>query len=72
MLYRFQGKRKDVAVCHDFHAAGDTKGEYYTEDAAKKYYRVANLSLNGTEVHITDVNVKKHYQMLNVSLNADD
>lgn len=71
-LYRFQGKRTDVAVCHDFHAAGDTKGEYYTEDIGKKYYRMANLSLNGTEVHITDANVKKHYQMLNVSLNAND
>ena len=25
-LYRYQGKRSDVAVCHDFHAAGDTDG----------------------------------------------
>lgn len=66
-LYRFQGKRKDVAVCHDFHAAGDTKGEYYTTDSGNKYYRIANISQNAKEVHITDANVLKHYSMINVN-----
>ena len=32
-LYRYQGKRSDVAVCHDFHAAGDTDGSYYVDDS---------------------------------------
>lgn len=65
-LYRFQGKRKDVAVCHDFHAAGDTKGEYYTTDSGNKYYRIAHISKYAKEVHITDANVIKHYSMINV------
>ena len=43
-LYRYQGKRSDVAVCHDFHAAGDTDGSYYVDDSANKYYRIANIS----------------------------
>lgn len=65
-LYRYKGKRKDVPVCHDFHAAGDTKGAYYTEDSGNKYYRIANISKNASEVHIKDTNVIKHYKMLNV------
>ena len=43
-LYRYQGKRSDVAVCHDFHAAGDTDGSYYVDDSANKYYRIVNIS----------------------------
>lgn len=65
-LYRYKEKRKDVPVCHDFHAAGDTNGTYYTNDSGNKYYRIANISKNAAEVHIKDTNVIKHYKMLNV------
>ncbi|WP_409015824.1 S8 family serine peptidase [Anaerostipes caccae] len=65
-LYRYQGKRSDVAVCHDFHAAGDKNGSYYVDDTTNKYYRVCNISTYGSQVHISDVNVKKHYGMINV------
>ena len=53
-LYRYQGKRSDVAVCHDFHAAGDTDGSYYVDDSANKYYRIVNISKYATQVKITD------------------
>ena len=74
-LYRYQGKRsgdarvdcRDVAVCHDFHAAGDTDGSYYVDDSANKYYRIANISKYATQVKITDENVIKHYGMINIS-----
>lgn len=67
-LYRYQGKRSDVAVCHDFHAAGDTNGTYYVNDSSLKYYRVGNLSIYASQVNITDQNVIKHYGMLNRTL----
>ena len=66
-LYRFQGKRKEVAVCHDFHASGDKDGTYYVADSSKKYYRITYISKNATEVHITDSNVIKHYGMINLN-----
>ena len=67
-LYRYQGKRSDVAVCHDFHAAGDTDGSYYVDDSANKYYRIANISkLCDTSKKFTDENVIKHYGMINIS-----
>lgn len=66
-LYRYQGKRADVAVCHDFHAAGDKDGSYYVDDTAKKYYRIANISKYATQVNITDENVIKHYGMINIT-----
>ena len=66
-LYRYQGKRSDVAVCHDFHAAGDTDGSYYVDDSANKYYRIANISKYATQVKITDENVIKHYGMIGIS-----
>ena len=56
-LYRYQGKRSDVAVCHDFHV----------DDSANKYYRIANISKYATQVKITDENVIKHYGMINIS-----
>lgn len=66
MVYRFQQKRVDVPVGHDFHAAGDTAGEFY--DAALGFteqYAIANLYEYGQAVKITDANVLKHYQMIN-------
>ena len=66
-LYRFQGKRKEVAVCHDFHVSGDKDGTYYVADSSKKYYRITYISKNATEVHITDSNVIKHYGMINLN-----
>lgn len=66
-IYRYQGKRKDVAVCHDFHAAGDTDGSYYVNDKNNKYYRIVNISTYATQVHISDSNVIKHFGMINIS-----
>lgn len=57
-----------MAVCHDFHAAGDTNGTYYVNDSSLKYYRVGNLSIYASQVNITDQNVIKHYGMLNRTL----
>ena len=37
-LYRYQGKRSDVAVCHDFHAANDPD-KYYPSNPAFKVKR---------------------------------
>ncbi|MDD4369577.1 MAG: S8 family serine peptidase [Anaerostipes sp.] len=73
-VYRYQGKRADVPVCHDFHASKDTTGAYYTSDTANKYYRVCNMSLFSSQVHISDNTVKKHYTLINVdrSENIDD
>lgn len=34
-LYRYQGKRSDVAVCHDFHAANDPD-KYYPSNPRSK------------------------------------
>lgn len=36
IIYRYQGKRTDVPVMHDFHASGDENGTYYTMDATDK------------------------------------
>lgn len=66
-LYRYQGKRTDVAVCHDFHAAGDTNGSYYVNDSTNKYYRIANISTCASKVHISDTNVIKHYGLININ-----
>lgn len=66
-VYRYQGKRSDVAVGHDFHASGDTTGAYYTSDTTNKYYRIANILKNAEEVHVSDATVLKHYGMLNVN-----
>lgn len=65
-IYRYQGKRSDVPVCHDFHAAGDTNGTYY---GSSINYRIANITKYASEVNITDKNVIKHYASINV--NAD-
>ena len=71
-LNRYQGKRSDVAVCHDFHAAGDTDGSYYVDDSANKYYRIANISKYATQVKITDENHGKpqhHCVFLGIYIN---
>ena len=39
-LYRYQGKRSDVAVCHDFHAANDPD-KYYPSNPAFKVKRIS-------------------------------
>lgn len=59
-LYRYQGKRSDVAVCHDFHAASTP--EYYPSNPT---FRVKRLSAYGGEVHISDANVIAHYAAIN-------
>lgn len=66
VLYRFKGKRKDVPVAHDFHAAGDTTGEYYVTDFQNQYYRVAKLLSFAKKMKVTDSNVLQHYSMLNI------
>ncbi|WP_295261451.1 hypothetical protein, partial [Veillonella sp.] len=67
-LYRYQGKRSDVAVCHDFHAAGDTDGSYYVDDSANKYYRIANISkyVKGIKKIILDGNNRKEKNTKNL------
>lgn len=66
-IYRFQEKRKDIPVCHDFHAAGDTSGEYYNAQLGIALaYKVANLSTNATSAGVTDKNVLMHFGYLNI------
>ncbi len=67
VLYRFKGKRKDVPVAHDFHAAGDKSGEFYVSDTKKQYYRVARLLYNANQMKVSDSNVLRHYSMLNIT-----
>ncbi|MBS7007280.1 S8 family peptidase [Anaerostipes sp.] len=59
-LYRYQGKRSDVAVCHDFHAANAP--DYYPSNPT---FKVKRLSSYGSEVHLSDANVIKHYAIIN-------
>lgn len=59
-LYRYQGKRSDVAVCHDFHVANTP--EYYPSNPT---FRVKRLSAYGGEVNISDANVIAHYAAIN-------
>jgi len=66
VLYRFKGKRKDVPVAHDFHAAGDKTGEFYVSDTNKQYYRVGMLLNYANQMKVSDSNVLRHYSMLNV------
>lgn len=68
VLYRFQGKRGDVPIAHDFHAAKDTSGEFYVTDSSNKYYRTANLLKYANQMGIKDNNVIQHYKMLNLSV----
>ena len=60
-LYRYQGKRSDVAVCHDFHAANDPD-KYYPSNPA---FKVKRISKYGTQVHLSDANVIAHFATIN-------
>ena len=60
-LYRYQGKRSEVAVCHDFHAAHDPE-EYYPSNPT---FKVKRLSQYGAEVNISDKNVIAHFATIN-------
>ena len=56
-----QGKRSDVAVCHDFHAANDPD-KYYPSNPA---FKVKRISKYGTQVHLSDANVIAHFATIN-------
>lgn len=60
-LYRYQRKRSDVAVCHDFHAANDPD-KYYPSNPA---FKVKRISKYGTQVHLSDANVIAHFATIN-------
>lgn len=60
-LYRYQGKRSEVAVCHDFHAAHDPE-EYYPSNPT---FKVKRISKYGEEVKISDKNVIAHFATIN-------
>ena len=60
-LYRYQGKRSDVAVCHDFHAANDPD-KYYPSNPA---FKVKRISKYGTQVQLSDANVIAHFATIN-------
>ena len=71
IVWRFLGKRGDVAVAHDFHWAG---GGYYKEDEAKNDFRIANITyyyyIQVKELNSTrDEAVKKHYEQINITVN---
>lgn len=59
-LYRYQGKRTEVAVCHDFHI--DNSPEFYP---ANPTFKVKRLSEYGTQVLLKDVNVISHFATIN-------
>lgn len=63
-IYRFQGKRNDVPICHDFHASGDTDGTYYYEGPQGPYYRVIRLELNADVSGVTNTTVLRHFRMI--------
>lgn len=60
-LYRYQRKRSDVAVCHDFHAANDPD-KYYPSNPA---FKVKRISKYGTQVHLSYANVIAHFATIN-------
>ncbi len=63
-IYRFQGKRKDVPVMHDFHAAGDTDGTYYYQGPQGPYYRAIRLEINADLAGVTNSTVLRHFSIL--------
>lgn len=64
-LYRFQQKRTDVPVGHDFHASGDTTGEFYSSTLpVSEQYVVANLYENASDAGVTNTTVLNHYSMI--------
>ena len=60
-LETVSGKRSDVAVCHDFHAANDPD-KYYPSNPA---FKVKRISKYGTQVHLSDANVIAHFATIN-------
>jgi len=65
VLYRFEQKRTDVPVGHDFHASGDTTGEFYNSNLpVSEQYVVANFYKNAVDAGVTDTTVLKHYSMI--------
>jgi len=63
--YRFQQKRTDVPVGHDFHASGDTTGEFYSSTLpVSEQYVVANLYENASDAGVTNTTVLNHYSMI--------
>ena len=66
VVYRYNGKRKDVPVVHDFHAHGDKNGDYYTEDSAGKLYRVVRIQKNAKAAGVTNKTVLKHFGLLHM------
>lgn len=64
-LYRFQQKRTDVPFGHDFHASGDTTGEFYSSTLpVSEQYVVANLYENASDAGVTNTTVLNHYSMI--------
>ncbi len=63
-IYRFQGKRKDVPVMHDFHASGDTDGTYYYEGPQGPYYRAIRLELYAWSAGVTNATVLNHLRII--------
>lgn len=67
VVYRFQGSRTEVPVGHDFHAAGDTAGDYYKENLTPaEEYLVANLRIYAQNAGVTDTTVLNHYDMITI------
>lgn len=64
-LYRFQGKRTDVPVGHDFHASGDTTGKFYNSNLpVSEQYVVANFYENAVDAGVSNTTVLNHYNMI--------
>lgn len=63
-IYRFQGKRDDVPICHDFHAAGDTDGTYYYQGAQGPYYKAIRLEFYAQSAGVTNKTVLNHFQII--------
>ncbi len=70
-IYRFQGKRDDVPICHDFHASGDTDGTYYYQGPQGPYYRAIYLDLYAQLAGVTNKTVVNHFSIISRDYNGD-
>lgn len=67
IVWRYQGKRDDVSVLHDFHAAKDDVDDYYAEDRGRNRYRSIRLERYAREAGVTNASVLKHFSLISIN-----